>query len=91
MGRMYASEFDMSVICLRLGALLKDDRPEIVRHVPGWLSHRDCVQMIDRCIGAPDSLRYDIFDIVTDNRWAVRDISHAREVLGYEPQDSFSL
>ena len=88
MGRMYASEFDMSVICLRLGALLESDRPEIVRQVPGWLSHRDCVQMIDRCIVAPDSLRYEIFDIVSKNRWAVRDISHAREVLGYEPQDS---
>ena len=33
MGRMYASELGISVICLRLGALLKSDRPEIVRHV----------------------------------------------------------
>jgi hypothetical protein len=36
----------------------------------------------------PDSLRYDIFDVVSDNKWAVRDNSHAREVLGYSPKDS---
>ena len=89
LGRMYAGEFDMSVICLRIGALLKgSNRPEIPRHVPGYLSFGDCVQMIDLCLSAPDSLRYDIFDVVSNNKWAMRDTSHAREVLGYDPQDS---
>lgn len=88
LGRMYASQFGMSVICLRIGALLKSNRPEIPRHVPGYLSHRDCVQIIDQSLSAPDSLRYDIFDAVSDNRWAIRDNTHAREVLGYKPQDS---
>jgi nucleoside-diphosphate-sugar epimerase len=89
LGRMYASEFGMSVICLRIGALLKgSDRPEAQRHVPGYLSFGDCVQMIDLCLSAPDSLRYDIFDVISNNRWAIRDIGHARDVLGYDPQDS---
>jgi hypothetical protein len=44
--------------------------------------------MIDRCLSAPDSLRYDILDMVSDNRWSIRDCAHAREVLGYGPQDS---
>ena len=88
LGRMYASEHRMSVICLRIGAVLESDRPEIARHVAGYLSHRDCVQMIDRSLGALASIRYDVFDVVSDNRWAVRDVAHARQVLGYEPQDS---
>ena len=40
---MYASEFNLSIICLRIGALLKgNNRPEIPRHVPGYLSFGDC-------------------------------------------------
>ena len=88
LGRMYASQYNISVICLRIGALLVSDRPEVPRHVAGFLSHADCVQMIDLCLSAPDSLRYDIFDVVSKNRWAIRDYGHAREVLGYEPTGS---
>ena len=88
LGRMYSAEWNMSVICLRIGALLKSNRPEIPRHVPGWLSHGDCVQMIDLCLSAPESLRYDIFDLVSNNKWAMRDTRHAQEVLGYNPKDS---
>ena len=88
LGRMYAGEWNLSVICLRIGALLKSNRPDIQSHVPGWLSHGDCVQMIDLCLSAPESLRFDIFDVISNNKWAERDISHAREVLGYDPQDS---
>ena len=78
----------MSVICFRIGALLKSNRPEIPTHVPGWLSHGDCVQMIDLCLSAPESLKFDIFDVVSNNKWAIRDTGHAREVLGYDPKDS---
>ena len=89
LGRLYASEHGLSVICLRIGALLKgSNRPELKGHVPGYLSFDDCVQMIDLCLSAPESLRYDIFDVVSDNKWAVRDNSHAREVLGYALKDS---
>ena len=88
LGRMYVAEWNMSVICLRIGALLKSNRPEIQRHVSGWLSHGDCVQMIDLCLSAPESLRFDIFDLVSNNKWGIRDTSHAQEVLGYKPQDS---
>ncbi len=89
LGRLYASEHGLSVICLRIGALLKgSNRPELTSHMGGYLSFDDCVQMIDLCLSAPDSLRYDIFNVVSNNKWAVRDNSHAREVLGYAPKDS---
>ena len=88
LGRMYSAEWNMSIICLRIGALLKSNRPEIQRHVSGWLSHGACVQMIDLCLSAPESLRFDIFDTVSNNKWAIRDTTHAQEVLGYKPQDT---
>ena len=89
MARMYASEHGMSMICLRIGALLKgSNRPEMTSLTGGYLSFSDCVQMMDLCLSTPDSLRFDTFAVVSNNKWAVRDNTHAREVLGYNPKDS---
>ncbi len=43
--------------------------------------------MIERCIAAPESLRFDVFFVVSDNKWSYRDLSHARIVVGYVPAD----
>ena len=43
--------------------------------------------MVERCIDAPDDLRFDIFYAVSNNRYRWVDIEHAREVVGYVPQD----
>ena len=78
----------------RLGAVLDTDRPKLRRHYPGYLSQSDCVQMIDKCLGAPESLRYDTFDALSNNRWRWRDTTHAQEVLGWKPTgsaDDFTL
>lgn len=87
-GRWFSDQKGMSVLCIRLGAVLKSDRPELLRHFPGYLSQADAVQMIDRCIAAPASLRYDIFDAISENRYRWRDTSHANEVLGWRPTGS---
>jgi nucleoside-diphosphate-sugar epimerase len=88
LGRYYADAYGLSVLCIRLGAVLPADRPTLRRQYPGYLSHADVTQITERCIDAPDSLKYDIFDAVSKNRWAWRSTQHAREVIGYEPQDS---
>jgi hypothetical protein len=68
--------------------VLPGDRPTIVRELPGYLSHRDLVGMIDSCLAAPMELKFDIFHAVSDNSRRWRDIDHARRVLGWQPQDS---
>lgn len=87
-GRWYSDHHGMSVICIRLGAVLPSDRPELIRHFPGYLSQADAVQMIDLCLGAPPSLKYDIFDAISENSRRWRDTSHAKEVLGWRPTGS---
>jgi nucleoside-diphosphate-sugar epimerase len=87
-GRLFADRYGMSVIVLRIGAVLPGDRPPIVQEMPGYLSHRDLVSIIDKCLGAPPELRFDIFHAVSDNDRRWRDIEHSRQVLGWEPQDS---
>ena len=44
--------------------------------------------MVEKCLAAPDSLKYDIFYTISNNRWNYRDFSHARDVVGFEPQDN---
>jgi nucleoside-diphosphate-sugar epimerase len=87
LARHYVDAHGLSIICLRIGAVTADDRPTTARHFAVWCSQRDVARMIARCIAAPDSLRFDVFYVVSDNRWGYRDLEHARAVLGFEPMD----
>ncbi|MBK8086323.1 MAG: NAD(P)-dependent oxidoreductase [Devosia sp.] len=87
-GRLFSDKYGMSVIAIRLGAVLPDDRPGMVRHFPGYLAQADAVQMVDKCLSAPESIRFDIFDAISDNARRWRDTSHAKEVIGWRPTGS---
>jgi NAD+ dependent glucose-6-phosphate dehydrogenase len=52
-----------------------------------WYSRRDFAHQIDCCL-RDDSVTYDIFSGVSDNDCRWYSIQHARDVLGYEPQDN---
>ena len=88
LGHYYSDVFDMSVLVIRLGAVLEPDAPSLRRHYCGWLGQQDYVSMVDKCLGAPMSLRYDIFDAISNNRYKWRSTAHAYEVLGWEPRQS---
>ena len=88
LGRLFSDRYGMSVLVIRVGAVLPDDKPTIVRELPGYLSHRDLVSIIDKTLSAPMGLRYDIFHAVSNNARRWRDIDHARRVLGWEPLDT---
>jgi nucleoside-diphosphate-sugar epimerase len=87
LARHYADAHNLSAICLRIGAVTPEDRPLEARQFSVWCSQRDVAQMIERCIEAHDSVRFDVFYVVSDNRWSYRDLDHARAVVGYQPQD----
>ena len=83
----FADSSDLSILCLRIGLVNAEDRPTDARQFSVWCSQRDISQMVERCIEAPAELKYDIFYAVSRNKWGYRDISHAREVVGFEPAD----
>ncbi len=85
LARYYVDAFGLSAICIRFGYIPEGDRPEATRTYAVWCSHDDASQMVDKCIEADDSLRFDIFYAVSDNKYNYRDISHARDVIGYVP------
>ena len=86
-GRYYSDRHGLSVICLRIGTLNGEGRPLVPRHFATLLSHRDLVQLVCRCIEAPDAVRFAIFYGVSGNTWRFWDISNSRELAGYEPED----
>lgn len=87
LARHFADASNMSVICLRIGRVTQEDRPINTRDYSIWCSQADIAQMVERCVVAPLSVHFDIFYAVSENRWAYRDISHARQVVGYAPED----
>lgn len=87
LGRQYADEHGLSVLCIRIGRVKAEDRPTTPRDFSVWLSQRDCVQIIERAIDAPADLRFGVFFATSDNRWSYRDLGQARSALGFQPQD----
>ncbi len=87
LGRYYSDAHGMSVICVRIGRVVKEDWPYDARHAAVYCSHRDVIQMVEKCVSAPESVRFDLFYAVSNNRGRYRDIDHSREVIGFVPED----
>jgi nucleoside-diphosphate-sugar epimerase len=90
LGRYFADAYRMSVLCIRIGRVVPEDIPRDARHAAVYCSHRDMIQMVERCVEAPQSIRYDIFYAVSRNRGRFRDIEHAKRMIGYEPLDGIA-
>jgi len=88
LGRWFAEHYGMSVLCLRFGRFTGEEKPGDVRQFSVLLSPRDLVHLVERCIEAPDDVRYGIFYGVSDNTWRIWDISEAERLIGYQPQDN---
>ena len=51
-----------------------------------WVTDRDLTQLIQKCIDN-ENLRFAIFHGLSNNAFLRLDISDARELVGYAPQD----
>jgi uronate dehydrogenase len=90
LARWYSETHGMSVLCIRLCYFRAYDDPLL--RIPGhavqydWCSPRDLTQLLVKCLRT--DLRFGIFFGISNNskggQW---DLSNAKELLGYEPQD----
>jgi uronate dehydrogenase len=87
LGRHYADAHGLSVLCVRIGRVNAQDRPTSPREFAVWCSQRDIARFLERSIAAPPSVRFDTFFVTSNNRWGYRDLTHARDVLGWEALD----
>jgi len=88
LARYYSEAFDMSCIVIRVGYVNNEDMANSTRRFSHWSSQRDIAQLVEKCVEAPDSLRFDIFNGTSDNKWTYRDLDHAKQVVGYAPEDN---
>lgn len=92
LARYMAEQEGLSAITLRIGAFqpLEAARDEdSIAMLDAFVSQRDLNQLINRCIDV-DNLRFAIFHGLSNNRFKRLDISDARELVGYEPQDDLT-
>jgi uronate dehydrogenase len=85
LGRLYADKYGLSVACMRIGTFLVPDRPKDARQLLTWISHRDMVQLVRRCIDYPDYHFVVVYGVSNNlrSRW---DNTNAK-FLSYRPQD----
>ena len=87
LARTYSDVHGLSCLCIRIGWVVAEDRPPREDAADIWCSQRDIVSLVKCCINAPESLRYDIFFGMSDNRYRWVDIEHAKEAVGYEAKE----
>jgi NAD+ dependent glucose-6-phosphate dehydrogenase len=102
LGRMYVESHGLRVFCLRIGAVRQNDDPTEPSENPlidldsegrrnrmraVWLSRRDCAELIAACLDVEDVAWALVYGVSANPRrfW---DLEHARELLGWEPQDA---
>jgi uronate dehydrogenase len=85
--RYYSDRHGLSVICLRIGTVNRQNRPTNSRQFATLLTHRDLLHLVEQCIQAPEDLRFATFYGVSDNTWRFWDIADSRYAIGYQPQD----
>ena len=82
LGRVYADHYGLSVLCIRIVQVNRENRP----HGARWFSHDDVEQMVRRCIETED-ITFGVYYGVSGNSGAVWDLSNAERELGYRPTD----
>jgi nucleoside-diphosphate-sugar epimerase len=94
-GRYYAEQHGLSVICLRLGWVVHKRDKGLV---PGSsslniaLTEVDLLRLFSAALNAPPEIQFGIFNGISDNRHKRLDIEETRQVLGYVPRDdSYNL
>jgi uronate dehydrogenase len=94
--RVYSHAKKFSAICLRFGAV--SYRPGVdpehdVRYDVNYqyfdiiLTMEDLTKLVTTSVEASDDLWYGVFHGVSNNRWKRMDITDARAIIGYEPED----
>lgn len=102
LGRYYVERLKaLSVVCLRIGWVTEDDTPPAALHADDpdeqrvrdrgprmWLSHRDCVSLVDAALRA-DVTFATVFG-VSENRGRWLSLEEGRDLLGWAPEDGFA-
>lgn len=85
LGRLYHEKHGLEVVAIRIGSFAP--QPTAARHAHTWISPRDMVQLVRRCLEAPE-LGWLVVYGTSANRHSYWDAREGWRRLGYEPEDS---
>lgn len=80
---LYVDRYGLDAVACRIGSF--QDRPQSARQLSTWLSHDDCVRMVEAALTAPAPGFAVLYGISANTR-AWWDLEPGR-ALGYEPRD----
>lgn len=89
LARYMAEQEGLSAIAVRIGAFQPPEwqrNPERIGNMDAWVSPRDLHQLLVRCVD-DETIRFAILHGLSGNRFNRLDISRARDLLGYAPED----
>jgi uronate dehydrogenase len=84
LARLYYDKWGIESACLRIGSMR--ERPEDHRQLSTWMSNRDGVELVTRCLEAPD-LGFAVIFGVSGNRRSWWDIGDDARRIGWKPLD----
>ena len=84
LAKMYFDKFGIESACLRINSCFPE--PADRRHLATWMSFRDLVQLVERCLVA-ERIGHTVVYGISDNREAFFS-NHKVAHLGYRPVDS---
>jgi nucleoside-diphosphate-sugar epimerase len=90
MARWFAHEYELAILCMRIGYLTASDSDSLVpwnRNLPLVITPRDLLDLVGCCIEAPDELRFGIVHGTSNNRHRRFALAEGRRMIGYRPQD----
>jgi uronate dehydrogenase len=94
LARFFTDKYNISVICLRIGAFHEEPQPEnyiYYGHLSRiWCSPRDLAQLVKQSL-ENDNLGFQIFYALSNNSGHLCDMSNAEKLLGYQPLDDAKL
>ncbi|MGZ5400644.1 MAG: NAD-dependent epimerase/dehydratase family protein [Nocardioides sp.] len=80
---LYADRYGIDAVSCRIGSFLEE--PSTLRNLSTWLSHDDCVRMVEAALTTP-SPGYAVLYGISENTRGWWDLEPGRR-LGYEPLD----
>ena len=88
LGSYYHDQYELSIICLRIGWVMTPDDPTFhPAALSLWLSHRDAAQLIQKSIDAPPSVGFAIVYGMSRNDLRIWDIEAGERIIGFSPVD----
>lgn len=92
LARYMAEKEGVSAITIRIGAfqpLEAAKKDQAVSMLDAFVSHRDLNQLLQRCVDV-ENVQFAVLHGLSNNRFKRLDISDARELVGYDPQDDLT-